>query len=79
MHFAESGSLGLPPIGEALQNGDQVELERLLKQRGNKYPTYGEGDHIEDENGLFRGTSPILHAARCGKKEIVKAVLKVSC
>lgn len=65
-----------------MQNGDQSELEELLKAGVDLSVTYGGGELDEDSYGLFSGTSPILHAARCGKPAIFKAIyealLKVS-
>lgn len=55
--------------------GDQKELERLLKAGVDLFSTYGKGGSEEDENGLCRGTSPILHAARCGRRDMFDAIL----
>lgn len=45
------------------------ELLELLKGR------YGVGSSREDQNGLYRGTPPILHAARTGKLAIFYVIV----
>lgn len=39
--------------------------------------TYGRGRDTPDEDGLFEGTTAILHAARSGKQDMFSSVLRM--
>lgn len=51
-------------------------IEELTKTYGGVVQDEGvdEDDPVADENGLYQGTSPILHAAKTGKTSMFSAI-----
>jgi len=65
----------------AIRNGLPNNVEDLLKPMSKieaidcLTSTYGLGKEQPDDDGLFEGTTPILHAARSGEPEVFLALL----
>ena len=66
----------------AIRNGQPREVEDLLARMsdeeaiGQLTSTYGQGRDRPDDNGLYQGTTPILHAARSGNTAILSSVFQ---
>lgn len=65
----------------AIRNGLPNEVEDLLEPMSEKEAidcltsTYELGEEQPDDDDLFKGTTPILHAALSGKPEVFLSVL----
>ena len=66
----------------AIRSGREDEVQRLLAQMSEIEAveqltmTYGRGRDRPDDDGLFEGATPILHAARTGKPAIFSALVR---
>lgn len=66
----------------AIRNRQSREVEYLLARMsdeeaiGQLTSTYGQGRDRPDHNGLYQGTTPILHAARSGNIAILFSVFQ---
>ena len=69
-------------IQNAINNGLSDEVEALLGQMACAEvtdcftTTYGLGIGWPDDDGLFEGTTPILHAARSGNPDVFSSVIR---
>ena len=67
----------------AIRSGCEDEVQRLLAQMSETEAveqltlTYGRGRDSPDDDGLFEGATPIIHAARRGDPGIFSAVVRV--
>lgn len=59
-----------------IRNGLSEEIEDLLGTMNDAEithrltSTYGRGEDYPDDDGLYEGTTPVIHAARSGKLDI---------
>ena len=70
-------------IQNAIRNGLLDEVEALFGQMTSAEvtdcftATYGLGIDRPDDDGLFKGATPILHAARSGKPDVFSSVIRM--
>ena len=66
----------------AIRSGRDDEVEGVLARMSETEAVeqlthkYGRGREMPDDDGLFEGTTPILHAARSGKPAVFSAVVR---
>ena len=69
-------------IQNAIRNGLPDEIEALLGQMTCAEvtdcftSTYGLGIDMPDDDGLFEGTTPILHAARSSNPDVFSSIIR---
>lgn len=69
-------------IKMAIRNGVSDEVEGLLGTMNDAEithylaSTYGQGRDFLDDDGLYEGTTPVIHAARSGNPDIFASIIR---